>query len=66
MADQTSCGCGCGTMTLVTEAAEPCGCGCECCTAAPKSTAEEIADLQRLRDNVEQRLAQLESSDARG
>lgn len=64
MADQTTCGCGCSTMTLVTEAAEPCGCGCACCSAAPKSTDEEIADLQRLRDNVERRLSQLESSES--
>lgn len=64
MADQTTCGCGCGTMTQVTQAAEPCGCGCECCGDAPKTTDEEIADLQRLRDNVDQRLAQLQRSDS--
>lgn len=64
MAEQTTCGCGCSTMTQVTQAAEPCGCGCECCSAAPKTTDEEIADLQRLRDNVDQRLAQLQRSDS--
>lgn len=61
-ATNNACGCGCNTMTLVTQAAEPCGCGCECCSAAPASTAEEIAELRRLRESVERRLADLESA----
>jgi hypothetical protein len=53
------CGCGCGTMTTVTAAQEGCGCGCECCGDAPKDTQAEVAELRRLRDTIDQRLAQL-------
>ncbi|HEX2272513.1 MAG TPA: hypothetical protein VHG90_01400 [Acidimicrobiales bacterium] len=53
------CGCGCGTMTTVTAAQEGCGCGCECCGDAPKDTRTEAAELRRLRDTIDQRLAEL-------
>ena len=56
------CGCGCSTMTKVTNAAEPCGCGCECCGAASVAREDEIAELRRLRDSVDQRLAELQAS----
>jgi hypothetical protein len=56
------CQCGCSTMTEVTKAAEPCTCGCECCATTAKSTEQEIAELQQLRESVERRLAELGKS----
>jgi hypothetical protein len=46
-------------MTTVTAAQEGCGCGCECCGDAPKDTQAEAAELRRLRDTIDQRLAEL-------
>jgi hypothetical protein len=54
------CGCGCGTMTTLTAAEEDCGCGCECCGSdQPKSKDQEYAELTRLRDVIDRRLAEL-------
>jgi hypothetical protein len=55
------CGCGCSTMTTLTAAQEECGCGCECCSDAPKDTRTEAAELTRLRNAIDQRLAELGS-----
>jgi hypothetical protein len=55
------CGCGCGTMTTVTAAQEGCGCGCECCGDAPRDAQTEATELRRLRDSIDQRLAELGS-----
>ncbi len=59
---ETACQCGCSTMTEVTQAAEPCTCGCECCATTAKSTEQEIAELQQLRQSVERRLSELGQS----
>jgi hypothetical protein len=54
------CGCGCGTMTTLTAAEEDCGCGCECCASEqPKPKDQEYAELARLRDVIDRRLAEL-------
>ncbi len=53
------CGCGCGSITTVTAAQEGCGCGCECCGDAPKDSQTEAAELIRLRDTIDRRLAEL-------
>ena len=55
------CGCGCGSMTTITAAQEECGCGCECCGDAPKDTATEAAELTRMREAIDRRLAELGS-----
>jgi DNA-binding transcriptional MerR regulator len=57
MPEDTPCSCGCGALQTVSDAAA-CRCGCKCCPAA-STREEEIAELLRLRDSVEQRLAQL-------
>ncbi|HWB73045.1 MAG TPA: hypothetical protein VG452_12595 [Egibacteraceae bacterium] len=46
-------------MTVVTEAAEACACGCACCADRPTSKGDEVAQLRRLRESVERRLAEL-------
>ena len=54
------CGCGCGSMTTLTAAEEDCGCGCECCgSEQPKPKEQEVAELARLRDVIDRRLAEL-------
>ena len=54
------CGCGCGSMTTLTAAGEECGCGCECCGSdQPKPKEQEVAELARLRDVIDRRLAEL-------
>lgn len=55
----STCTCGCGVTTEVTEAAEPCGCGCQCCNR-PQSRDEEVARLRQLRDDIDERLSELE------
>lgn len=57
MTDMTTCSCGCGALQTVSGEAA-CSCGCKCC-AALKSSEEEIAELHRLRDAVQERLAEL-------
>jgi len=59
MTEANSCSCGCSTMTAVTEAREPCGCGCECCGETAKEPQVEIAELNRLRQSIDRRLAEL-------
>jgi hypothetical protein len=49
-------------MTEVTKAAEPCACGCECCSTTAKSTDQEVAELEALRQSVERRLSELGQS----
>lgn len=56
------CACGCGTLLTLTEAREPCGCGCECCVPTERSPEEEIAELRRIREATERRLAELEKA----
>ena len=54
------CGCGCGSMTTLTAAEEDCGCGCECCGSdEPRPKEQEYAELVRLRDVIDRRLAEL-------
>lgn len=55
----STCTCGCGVTTEVTEAAEPCGCGCRCCNP-PQSRDEEVTRLRQLRDDIDERLSELE------
>ncbi len=57
MADSTTCSCGCGALPVVHGGAA-CRCGCSCCDGG-KNPEQEIAELQRLRDSAEQRLAEL-------
>lgn len=59
---ETTCGCGCSQMTEVTEAKEPCGCGCECCDDTPKPKEKQVAELLKLRETINARLAELEAS----
>ncbi len=59
---EQTCQCGCSTMTEVTRAAKPCDCGCECCSATGKSTDQEIAELEQLRQSVDRRLSELGQS----
>jgi len=53
------CTCGCGAPVTITEAQEPCGCGCDCCAPTPRSREQEIAELRRLPEATERRLAEL-------
>lgn len=57
MAETTTCSCGCAALQTVSGEAA-CSCGCKCC-ATSMSPAEEIAELHRLRDSVQERLAEL-------
>lgn len=57
MAENSTCSCGCGALQTVSGEAQ-CNCGCSCCGGI-KSPEQEIAELQRLRDSVDQRLAEL-------
>lgn len=59
-ATDTACGCGCSQMTDVTNAEEPCTCGCACCTATAKTSEQEVAELENLRDSIDRRLGELE------
>lgn len=59
---QAGCQCGCNLVTDISNATEACGCGCACCSEAPKSAAEEVAELHALRDRIDQRLAELDAS----
>lgn len=56
-----ACQCGCSTTSQVTNA-EPCSCGCACCEQA-STPAEEVAELRRVRAEIDRRLAELEASD---
>lgn len=62
MAEATGCQCGCNVVTDVTNANEPCGCGCACCSDAPKRTEDQVTELRALRERIDQRLAELETS----
>lgn len=53
----TTCGCGCGTTTEPT-----CACGCDCCAPVAKNKEEQIEDLIQVRDEANQRLAELGAS----
>ena len=60
MADNGSCSCGCGALTSVSNEAGGCQCGCSCCQTT-SSREEEIAELRRLLESVQDRLLQLEA-----
>ncbi len=51
------CGCSCGEMIAKTSV-QPSSCGCD---DVHISTADERAELERLRSGIDERLAQLES-----
>lgn len=55
----STCTCGCGVTAEVTEAAETCDCGCQCCNP-PQTRDEEVARLRQLRDDIDERLSELE------
>lgn len=57
MVEDATCSCGCGALQTVSGEAQ-CRCGCSCCDGG-KSPEQEIVELQRLRDSVDQRLAEL-------
>lgn len=57
MAENGTCSCGCGAMQTISGEA-PCRCGCSCCEAT-QSREQEIAELRRLLDSTERRLAEL-------
>lgn len=60
---QAGCGCGCGTLTHITNAQDACSCGCECCAPGQqKSPAEEATELRRLREQIDQRLTELDKA----
>lgn len=59
MADNGTCSCGCAALTTVSEQAA-CRCGCTCC-AATGSREEEIAELRRLLESVQERLVALDA-----
>jgi len=46
-------------MTAVTKAGEACGCGC---CGPEKSREDEIAELHQLRESVNRRLSELETT----
>jgi len=55
-----TCGCGCGTMSVgESNALNTCGCGCGSQAVAPKTPEQEKAELEALRDSIDQRLAEL-------
>jgi hypothetical protein len=59
MAENGTCSCGCGALPTISEQAA-CECGCTCCGTA-RSREEQITELHRLLDSVQERLTQLES-----
>ncbi len=59
--DASRCSCGCGALPTVGAAEVACKCGCECCNPA-QSRDEEIAELHRLLDSIQVRLAELSAS----
>ena len=56
-----SCSCGCGSVTVGDSTAHSsCGCGCgSSVEAAPKTPAEEAADLRAMREAIDRRLEEL-------
>lgn len=54
-----SCDCGCGTLTHLTAAQQTCGCDCGCCVPVDKAPEQETAELRQLRDQIDERLAEL-------
>lgn len=55
----STCTCGCATASAITES-EPCGCGCS--ATPPQSRDDEAAELRRMRERIDERLSELESS----
>lgn len=65
MTEQThgpGCGCGCGTLQILEPEPAQSTCECGCCTPVQLSRDEEIAELRRLKERAEQRLAELEGA----
>lgn len=60
MADDDTCTCGCGALATVSDTAGGCECGCTCCRTSG-SREDEIAELRRLLESVQDRLIQLEA-----
>lgn len=57
MADHGTCSCGCAALRTVSDEAA-CQCSCSCCgTAATRE--QEIAELRRLLESVQERLSDL-------
>ena len=55
-----SCSCGCGSVTVgESTATESCGCGCGSAEAAPKTAAQEKAELLAMREAIDRRLHDL-------
>lgn len=59
MADNGTCSCGCAALETVSEQAA-CRCGCKCC-AATDSREQEVAELRRLLESVQERLVALDA-----
>jgi uncharacterized protein YfcZ (UPF0381/DUF406 family) len=58
MAENGTCSCGCGALKTVSDEAA-CQCNCSCCGTTANSREEEIAELRRLLESVQERLAAL-------
>lgn len=55
----STCTCGCATASAITES-EPCGCGCS--ATPPQSRDDEATELRQMRERIDERLSELESS----
>lgn len=59
MAEDNSCSCGCAALKTVSDQAA-CECNCSCC-GTTGSREQEIAELRRLLESVQERLVQLDA-----
>lgn len=59
MAENGTCSCGCAALETVSEQAA-CQCECSCCGKAD-SRADEVAELRRLLESVQERLVALDA-----
>lgn len=59
MADDDTCSCGCAALKTVSDQAA-CECSCSCC-GTTDSREQEIAELRRLLESVQERLVQLDA-----
>ena len=59
MAEDNSCSCGCAALETVSEQAA-CKCSCSCC-GTTDGREQEIAELRRLLESVQERLVQLDA-----
>jgi uncharacterized protein YfcZ (UPF0381/DUF406 family) len=60
MAENGTCSCGCAALKTVSDEAA-CQCSCSCCGTTGSSREEEIAELRRLLESVQQRLIALDA-----